>query len=140
MKRVTVISEMNFSIKKQPSIDNDFIKRSSGNMQQIYRGTSMPKCDVNKVALQLCNFIKITLQHGCSPVNFLHIFRTAFPKNTSGGLLLSIPVGWATQLKLWFSVNSYWLLTFCCRSEQSHTKIRERKEKKFKIKVKFKMK
>ena len=24
----------------------------------------------------LCNFIEITLQHGCSPVNLLHIFRT----------------------------------------------------------------
>ena len=36
----------------------------------------------------LCNFIKITLRHGCYPVNFLHIFRTPFSKNTSGGLLL----------------------------------------------------
>ena len=36
----------------------------------------------------LCKFIKITLPHGCSPVNILHIFRTFFPKNTSGGLLL----------------------------------------------------
>ena len=26
----------------------------------------------------LCNFIEITLQHGCSPVNWLHIFRTPF--------------------------------------------------------------
>ena len=34
------------------------------------------------------NFIEITLLHGCSPVNLLHIFRTTFPKNTSGGLLL----------------------------------------------------
>ena len=33
-----------------------------------------------------CNF---TLQHGCSPVSLLHIFRTPFPKNTSGRLLLS---------------------------------------------------
>ena len=32
----------------------------------------------------LCNFIEITLQHGCSPINLLHIFRTSFPKNTSG--------------------------------------------------------
>ena len=30
------------------------------------------------------NFIEITLQHGCSPVNFLHIFRRPFSKNTSG--------------------------------------------------------
>ena len=28
------------------------------------------------------NFIEVTLQHGCSPVNLLHIFRTPFPKNT----------------------------------------------------------
>ena len=35
------------------------------------------------------NFIEITLRHGCSPVNLLHIFKTPFLKNTSGGLLLS---------------------------------------------------
>ena len=40
----------------------------------------MPKCDFNKV--------KITLWHGCSPVNFLHIFGTPFPKNTIRWLLL----------------------------------------------------
>ena len=52
-------------------------KRCSENMQQIYRRTSIPKCDFNKVAL-LCNFIEITLRHGCFPVNLLHIFRTPF--------------------------------------------------------------
>ena len=26
----------------------------------------------------LCNFIKITLRHGCSPLNLLHILRTQF--------------------------------------------------------------
>ena len=54
------------------------MKRCSENMQQIYRGTPMPKCDFNKVALQL---IAVTLRHGCSTVILLH-------KNTSGGLLL----------------------------------------------------
>ena len=39
----------------------------------------------------LSNFIKITLLHRCSPVNLLHIFRTPFPKNTSKGLLLTLP-------------------------------------------------
>ena len=34
------------------------------------------------------NFIEITLRHGCSPVNLLHIFRTPFAKNTSGRQLL----------------------------------------------------
>ena len=36
------------------------------------------------------NFIEITLRHGCSPVTLLHIFRTTFPKNISGGVLLKI--------------------------------------------------
>ena len=40
----------------------------------------MPKCDFN--------FIEIALRHGCSPVYLLRIFRTPFPKNTSGRLLL----------------------------------------------------
>ena len=34
----------------------------------------------------LCNFIEIALRRGCSPVNLLHIFTTAFPKNHSVGL------------------------------------------------------
>ena len=38
------------------------------------------------------NFIKIPPCHGCSPVNLLHIFRTPFPKNTSGWLLLDIQI------------------------------------------------
>ena len=29
-------------------------------------------------------------RHGCPPVNLLHIFRTPFSKNNSGGVLLSI--------------------------------------------------
>ena len=33
------------------------------------------------------NFIEITLRHGCSPVDLLHIFRTLFSKNTSRWLL-----------------------------------------------------
>ena len=36
-----------------------------------------------------CNFIEITLRHGCSPVNLLYIFRTPFTKNTSERLLLN---------------------------------------------------
>ena len=35
----------------------------------------------------LCKFIEITLQHGCSQVNLLHIFRTPLPRNTSRLLL-----------------------------------------------------
>ena len=56
-------------------------------MQQIYGETPVPKCDFNKVT----NFIEIKFCHGCSPVNLLHIFRTTFPKNISGVLLLDVP-------------------------------------------------
>ena len=38
----------------------------------------------------LCNFIKIALWHGCSPVNLLDILRTSFFKNSFGRLLLII--------------------------------------------------
>ena len=36
------------------------------------------------------NCIEITLRHECSPVNLLHIFKTRFPRSTSGGLLLDL--------------------------------------------------
>ena len=38
----------------------------------------------------LCNFVVFTLRHRCSPVNLVHPFRTPFPKNTFGGMLLDI--------------------------------------------------
>ena len=38
----------------------------------------------------LCNFIDIALRHGSSPANLLHTFRTPFPKNTCGRLLLHL--------------------------------------------------
>ena len=54
--------------QKQPSRDV-LRKRCSENMQQIYRHEIAPR-------------------HGCSPINLLHIFRTPFPRNNSGWLLL----------------------------------------------------
>ena len=36
-----------------------------------------------------CIFIEITFWHESSPVNLLHIFRTPFPMNTAGWLLLN---------------------------------------------------
>ena len=72
----------------------------------IFR-SSHPAVFLRKVVLKICskftgedpyrsvvsiklqnNFIKITLRHGCFPVNLLHIFKTPFPRNTSGWLLL----------------------------------------------------
>ena len=49
----------------KPSI-GALMKRGS-NMQQSYRRTPMPKCDLNKVVKQLYWY---ALQHECSPVNF----------------------------------------------------------------------
>ena len=58
----------------------------------------------------LCNFIEMTLWNGCSPLNLLHIFRTHFPKNTYGGLLLAI-------IDVWLSSR--------CTSELQHQQQRE---------------
>ena len=84
------------SIQKQPS-SAVLTKKCSENMPQIYRRTPIPKCNFNKVVKHLywnhtsaCNFIEITLRHGCSPANLLHICRAPFPKNNPGGLLLNI--------------------------------------------------
>ena len=44
----------------------------------------MPKYYFNKVAKQL--YLNHPW-HGCYPANLLHILKTLFPKNTSGGLL-----------------------------------------------------
>ena len=53
--------------------------------------SSRPEVFLRKGALKTCSkFIEIVLRHGCSPVNLLHIFRTPFPRNTSGWLLLMV--------------------------------------------------
>ena len=80
----TIIKSIFSQIKKQPT-RAELKKRCSENMQQIYRRTPMPKCDFNNV---VSNFIEISLRHGCSPVNLLHIFSSPFLMNTSGRLLL----------------------------------------------------
>ena len=49
------------------------------------------------------NFIEITLQHGSSPVNLLHIFRTPFLKNTSGRLLVDND----TEISLFISFSIF---------------------------------
>ena len=56
----------------------------------------------------LCNFIEITLQHRCSSVNLLHIFRTPFLKNTSKWLLLAIVLSFL----LLISSSFYFFLCF----------------------------
>ena len=48
----------------------------------------------------LCNFIEIALWHGCSALNLLHIFRTPFPRNTSGWLLLKFGLYFREKFKV----------------------------------------
>ena len=101
-----VYGDWEFLAQKQPS-KGALWKRRSENMQQSHRKTSMPKFD-KKVFLNyaadlqenthakviliklLSNFIDITLWHGCSPVNLLHVFRTPFYENTCKKLLLIV--------------------------------------------------
>ena len=61
-------------------------KRCSENMQQIYRRTLTPKCDLRSKS----NFIEIALRHGGSPLNLLHIFRTLFLRTPLGGCFWSM--------------------------------------------------
>ena len=58
---------------------------------KIYRKfTGEHPCQSGISIKLLCNFIEIAIQHRCFPVHLLHIFRTHFPNNISGWLLLSI--------------------------------------------------
>ena len=52
------------------------------------------------------NFTEIELRHGCSPVNLLHMFRTSFPRNSSGGLLLINGYVYSMHLYLNIGVES----------------------------------
>ena len=54
--------------------------------------------------LYFSDFIEITLWHRCSPVSLMHIFRTLFMKNTSGWLLLSLPITISV-----FLINKRWM-------------------------------
>ena len=79
-------------------------------LANLQENTPMPKRDFNKVAKKLYwnhtllrshfnhTFIEIKLYwnhtSSCPPVTLLRIFTTPFPKNTSGGFLLTIGLKW----------------------------------------------
>ena len=74
MKLAEEIDSYGYSnMQKQPS-RGVLRKRCSKNMQQIYRRTPMQS-----------NFIEITLRHGRSLVNLMHIFGTPFHKKPLDG-------------------------------------------------------
>ena len=79
-----------------------FVDTSRQRVNEQTAEAAQQKCSLGKGVLKICsthmpnvisikmlsNVIEITLPYGCSPVKLLHIFKTPFPKNTSGGMLL----------------------------------------------------
>ena len=79
------INLMRYLVNQKQPCRGVLRKMRSENMQQIYRRTSMLKCDFNKAASQL--YWNRTSAWVIS-VNLVHIFKTPLYKNTSRGLLL----------------------------------------------------
>ena len=77
----------NINLQKQPTVDV-LIKRCSERICSNLTGEHLCRSIIS-IKLQ-SNFIETPLRYECSPVNLLHIFRSPFPKNTSGGLLLNL--------------------------------------------------
>ena len=64
------------------------------------RRSNPSKMILGKDVTKMCsNFIEITLRHGCSLANLLHIFRTPFYKDTSGGLFMKTKAQLRTHKK-----------------------------------------
>ena len=66
------------------------IKLISSLIKSVKLRKAMRKVSQISLNSEAANFIETALRRGCSPVNSLHNFRTPFPNNTSGGLLLWI--------------------------------------------------
>ena len=55
------------------------------------------------------SFIENTLRRRCSPVNLLHIFRTLFPKNSSGWVLLYVDNSVCKEIPETHALKISWL-------------------------------
>ena len=81
------LTESRRKVQKQPS-------------REVFLGKVVLKICIKFTGKYLCwstmsikvqsNFTEIRFWQGCSPVNLLHIFRTAFYKNTYGGLPVKV--------------------------------------------------
>ena len=75
-----------FDCTSRSSHPDVFLRK--GGLKIFSKFTGKQPCrSVISIKLQ-SRFIEIPLWHGCSPVDFLHIFRKPFPRNTLGWLLL----------------------------------------------------
>ena len=78
-------SFLNSRFSEPEAATQRWLKRSSDNMQQIYRKTPMPKCDFNEVALQLYwNHTSAWLFSW----KLAAFFQNTFLEGTSGGGML----------------------------------------------------
>ena len=92
-----------WSEQKQPSLRTVFLRKVV--LKICSKFTGEHSCRIVISVKLLCNFIETTLRHWCSPVNLLHIFRTPFSKNTSGGLRLSEAFGGLSETFMKFFEN-----------------------------------
>ena len=87
-KHVNVVLKSDLNLKYGPKMAVAHSGKGKGVLKICSKFTGEYPCrSVISIKLK-SNFIEIILRQGYSPVNLLHIFRTPFLKNTSGGLLL----------------------------------------------------
>ena len=85
MKWVTGKSKLKYDIDRS-SPPEVFLEKA---VLKIYSNFTGEHTSRSLISIKLLyNFIEIILRHECSPLNLLHIFRTPFLKDTSGGLFL----------------------------------------------------
>ena len=108
-KKISVLTYLNFYY----SVHFPFVEKISLFVHYLFqkqpsRGVLRKRCSEKL----LCNFFEITLRQECSPVNLLHIFRTPFPRNTSGWLLLLFYLFMLILTYLYFIIASYYFVIY----------------------------
>ena len=93
-----------------------------GVLKKCSKFTAVHPCR-SAISIKLpCNCIEITLRHGCSPVNFLLIFRTSLPKNTPERLLLTfvplilLSLTLASDTTVVYGNNAFSILVFSTKN------------------------
>ena len=61
----------------------------------------------------LCSFIEITLRHGCSPANMLHLFRNLFLRTSLDGCFCSCIKETSQYSPIGYLSYSYYLFKVC---------------------------
>ena len=82
-----LVQRNNFTSSKTSS--RRLCKMSSRCLQDVLEDVKLLRWRRLQDQQMFAGFIEITVRHGCSAVILLHIFRTPFPRNTFGWLLLN---------------------------------------------------